>query len=116
MLMVVFGTLDAMVSELKQRGVKDVRVAALHGRRTSEVGKDRLRVDLMTCYVNVDGLLPDGIVARYKKVVFDGIAPIGNAERHKEIGRDLEAARDGITTGLQDVHNMGVRAGHYEDL
>ena len=78
---VVFGELDEMLSELREREIHEVRVAALYDERYSKEGIPFLKV-----YVTVQALLAQQLYgpheritaylcAYYEKVTFKGIKP-----------------------------------------
>ena len=105
---VVFGDLSDMIDELKEKRVKELRVAALYDTRHTEQGIPMLRV-----YVNVNAWLGDGLYAQYQEVTFNDIKPAFEEERKsrfeeqhtKYVEMKCQLAGEGFT----------IRSGHFED-
>lgn len=111
MLTVAFGRLEDMIVELIDKGVEEVRVTTRHDTKLSAGERT---IHFRRCYVNVDALLPDRVVARYQNVVFDGPLPPGHHDRCKRIGRDLEAACERVKLNLAQRGDFTLRTGHFE--
>jgi len=111
---VVFGTLDDMMLELRDKGVKEVRVDTLYDKKYGSHGVAFLRL-----YVNVDAVLPDiaafhGVPCRYQFVTYDGLNPMGDVEKGRELREDNKAAYEKLKSQLAE-EGFAVRAGHFED-
>jgi len=113
---VVFGTLEDMVSELKEKGVKEVRVDALYDKKYSQQTPG---VAFLRLYVNVDAVLPDraslyGVPSRYQEITYDGINPMGDVEKGRELREANKEAYEKLKSQLAE-EGFTVRAGHFED-
>lgn len=115
----MFGDLEEMLSELKEKEIRDVRVEALYDERYSKEGIPFLKV-----YVTVQALLPQHLygpherVTAYlytccKKVTFKGIKPFTKEELKSIFDENLRA-KDEVTSHLNEA-GFRVRAGHFRD-
>lgn len=116
---VVFGELEEMLSELREKEIRDVRVEALYDERYSKEGIPFLKV-----YVTVQALLSQHLYgpheritaylyACYEKVTFRGIKPFAKDEIKSVFDENLKA-KDGITSHLVEA-GYSVRAGHFRE-
>jgi hypothetical protein len=116
---VVFGDLEEMLSELKEKEIRDIRVEALYDERYSKEGIPFLKV-----YVTVQALLPQHLYgphnsviaylnACYEKVTFKGIKPFTKEEMKPIFDENLKA-KDEIASRLPEA-GFTVRAGHFRE-
>ena len=116
---VIFGDMDEMLSELKEREIFEVRVAALYDERYSKEGIPFLKV-----YVTVQALLPQFLYgpheritaylyAYYEKVTFRGVKLFAKEETKSIFDENLKA-KDEITSHLVEA-GFSVRAGHFRE-
>jgi hypothetical protein len=116
---VVFGNLEEMLSELKEKEIRDVRVEALYDERYSKEGIPFLKV-----YATVQALLPQHLYgpherviaylyACYEKVTFKGIKPFTKEEMKSVFDENLRA-KDEIANCLTEA-GFTVRAGHFRE-
>ncbi len=114
---VVFGDLEEMLSELKEKEIKDVRVEALYDERYSKEGIPFLKV-----YVTAQALLPQHLYGPheritaylhtyYEKVTFKGIKPFTKEEMKPIFDENLKAKGE-IASSLEEA-GFRVRAGHF---
>lgn len=116
---VVFSELDEMLSELREREIFEVRVAALYDERYSKEGIPFLKV-----YVTVQALMAQQLYgphekitaylyAYYEKVTFKGIRLFSEEEIKSVFDKNLKA-KDEIKNQLKEL-GFTVRAGHFQE-
>ena len=116
---VVFGELDEMLSELREREIHEVRVAPLYDETCSKEG-----VPFMKVYVTVQALFSQQLYgphekitaylyACYEKVTFKGIKPFTKEEMKSIFDENLRA-KDEMASRLEEA-GFRVRAGHFRD-
>jgi len=116
---VVFGDLDEMLSELREREIFEVRVAPLYDERYSKEGIPFLKV-----YVTVQALFSQqlygphervtvNLVGYYERVTFRGIKPFSKEEIEPLFNKNLEAEEE-IKNHLREMR-FTVRGGHFRE-
>jgi len=105
---VVFGDLDEMLSELREKEIRDVRVEALYDERYSKQGVPFLKV-----YVTAQALLSPTLYACYEKVSFKGIKPLVKEELQAIFDKNLKAMQE-LKEHLKK-ERFWVRGGHFEE-
>ena len=116
---VVFGDLNEMLSELKEREIFDVRVEALYDERYSKEGVPFLRM-----YVAVQALLAQQLYgphekvtaylyAYYEKVTYKGIKPFSKDELRSRFDDNLKA-KEKIRSHLAES-GFTARAGYFKE-
>ena len=116
---VVFGDLEDMLSELKEKEIRDVRVEALYDERYSKEGIPFLKV-----YVTAQALLPQHLYspdervtaylyAYYEKVTFEGIKPFTKDEMKSVFDENLRT-KDEIANRLTEA-GFTLRAGYFRE-
>jgi hypothetical protein len=116
---VIFGDMDEMLSELKEREIFEVRVAALYDERYSKEG-----ISFLKAYVTIQALMSQHLYgpheriaaylyAHYEKVTFRSIKPFTKDEIKSVFDENLKA-KDGITSHLVQA-GFSVRAGHFRE-
>lgn len=116
---VVFGDLDGMLSELREKEIKDVRVEALYDERYSKQGIPFLKV-----YVTAQALLPQHLYGphekatfylygHYEKVTFKDVKPFSKEELKSIFDENLKA-REEIRSHLVES-GFTVRAGCFKE-
>jgi len=116
---VVFGELDEMLSELREREIHEVRVAPLYDETCSKEG-----VPFMKVYVTVQALLAQQLYGPhekvtvylygyYERVTFKGIKPFTKEEMKSFFDKNLKAKEE-ITHYIVES-GFTVRGGHFEE-
>jgi len=100
----MFGKLDAMLSELKEKQISEVRIEALYDEQYDKRGVPFLKV-----YV----LISPTLCASYERVTFRGLKPV-DEQNVKEIFEKLEEASDEIKNSVKDA-SFTVRCGYFQD-
>ncbi len=103
---VIFGDMDEMLSELKEREIFEVRVEALYDERYSKEG-----IPLIKVYVTVQALLPQCLYACYERIAFNGVKPFTKDEINSIANENLKM-KDEITSRVKEA-GFTVRAGHF---
>jgi hypothetical protein len=116
---VIFGDMDEMLSELKEREIFEVRVEALYEERYSKEG-----IPLIKVYVTVQALLPQSLYACYERVTFKGVKPSSfwkkldggfspfTKDEMNSIANENLRMKDEITSRVKEA-GFTVRAGHF---
>ncbi len=116
---VMFGDLDEMLSELREKEIRDVRVEALYDEQYSKQGIPFLRV-----YVTVQALMVQQLYgphekitaylyAYYERVTFRGIKPLVKEELQTIFDKNLKAMQE-LKEHLKK-ERFWVRGGHFEE-
>ena len=116
---VVFGNLEEMLSEIKEKEIRDIRVEALYDEGYSKEGIPFLKV-----YVTVQALMPQYLhgphekitaylYACYKRVTFKGIKPFSKGEMKSIFDKNLEVEEE-VKSHLVESGFI-VRAGHFSE-
>jgi len=115
---VIFGDMDEMLSELKEREIFEVRVEALYDERYSKEG-----IPLIKVYVTVQALLPQCLYA-CERVTFKGVKPSSfwkkldggfspfTRDEINSIAKENLRMKDEIASRLKEA-GFRVRAGHF---
>jgi len=103
---VAFGDLEEMLSELKEKEIRDVRLEALYDERYSRQGIPFLKV-----YVTVQALLSPTLYACYEKATFEGVKPFSKEEMKSIFDRNLKSEEE-IKDHLVKSR-FWVRGGHF---
>jgi len=108
---VIFGDMDEMLSELREREIFEVRVEALYDERYSKEG-----IPLVKVYVSAQALLPQsprtrGLYACYERVTFKGVKPFITDEMNS-IAKENLRMKDEIASRLKEA-GFTVRAGYF---
>jgi len=116
---VVFGELNELLSELKEKEIYDVRIEALYDERYSKQGIPFLKV-----YVTAQALLPQhfygphervtaNLVGYYERVTFKGIKPFTKEELKSIFDNNLNAKEE-VEDHLRDAGFI-VRTGFFKE-
>jgi len=116
---VVFGDLEEMLSELREREIFEVRVAPLYDERYSKEG-----IPLLKVYVTVQALFSQqlygphervtaNLVGYYERVTFKGIKPFTKEEMKSIFDKNLKAEEE-VKSHLMES-GFVVRAGHFSE-
>jgi hypothetical protein len=105
---VIFGDLDEMLSELREKEISDVRIEALYDERYSKQGVPFLKV-----YVTAQALLSPTLYAYYERVTFRGVKPFSKEELRSLFDENLEAKEE-IKEHVADSR-FWVRSGHFQE-
>ena len=105
---VVFGDLEEMLEELKEKEISDVRVEALYDKTCSKEG-----VPLLKVYVTAQALLSPTLYAYYEKITFRGIQPFPK-EEVKSLFEKNRQEKEEIEKQIREA-KFWVRAGHFEE-
>ena len=105
---VVFGDLDEMLSELREKEIFDVRIEALYGERYSKQGIPFLKV-----YVTAQALLSPTLYAHYERVTFTGVKPFSKEELKSLFDENLKAKEE-IKERVAESR-FWVRGGHFAE-
>ena len=116
---VVFGDLNEMLSELKEREIFEVRVAPLYDERYSKEGIPFLKV-----YVTAQALMAQQLYgpreritaylySYYEKVTFKGIKPFTKEEMRSIFNKNLKVEEE-VKSHLVESGFI-VRAGHFSE-
>lgn len=102
----IFADLDEMISELREKGIKEVRIEPLYDKRLPN------GMPIIRLYVNVHALL-HGLCCEHQEVIFKGVELLVKEEMKEKFDRNLERC-DEIKAELTESGFI-VRAGHFED-
>jgi len=116
---VVFGDINEMLLELKEREIFDVRVEALYDETYSKEG-----IPFLKLYVTAQALLPQCfygpherittcLYAYYERVTFKGIKPFVKEELESLFDKNLKAKGE-VKSHLVES-GFTVRAGHFRE-
>jgi len=105
---VIFGDLDEMLKELKEKEISDVRVEALYDRTCSKEG-----VPLLKVYVTAQALLSPTLYACYEKITFKGVLPFPKEEVRSLFEKNKQVKEE-IERQIKEA-KFWVRAGHFEE-
>jgi len=116
---VVFGDLEEMLSELKEKEIRDIRVETLYDERYSKEG-----IPFLKLYVTVQALLPQHLYGPheritaylytyYEKATFKGIKPFAKEELKSVFDENLRT-KDEIKSRLNEA-GFAVRAGYFRE-
>ena len=105
---VMFGDLDEMLSELKEKEIRDVRVEALYDEKYSKQG-----IPLLKVYVTAEALLSPTLYACCERVTFKGVKPFSKEEMKSIFDENLKAMEE-IRNRLAEAR-FWVRGGHFEE-
>jgi hypothetical protein len=104
---VVFGDLDEMLCELREKEIFDVRIEALYDERCSKQG-----IPLLKVYVTVQALLSPTLYAYYEKVTFRGVKPFSKEELESVFDKNLKAKEE-IKKRVAESR-FWIRGGHFQ--
>ena len=105
---VVFGDLDEMLRELKEKEIFEIRVAALCDEIHSKEG-----VPFFKVYVAVQALLSPTLFAYYEQLVFKGIKPFKKEELRSLFEKNLQTKEE-LEERLREADFI-IRAGHFQE-
>ena len=105
---VMFGDLDEMLSELREKEIRDVRVETLYDEKYSKQG-----IPLLKVYVTAQALLSPTLYAYYEKVAFKGVKPFSKEELKSLFDKNLKAKEE--IKGHLVQSRFWVRGGHFEE-
>jgi hypothetical protein len=105
---VVFGDLDEMLSELREKEISDVRIEALYDERYSKQG-----IPLLKVYVIAQALLSPTLYAYYERVTFRGVKPFSKEELKSLFDENLKAKEE-IKEHVAESR-FWVRSGHFQE-
>ena len=88
-LKVVFGNLDEMIAELKEKEITEVRVDALFREKRIEHG-----IFILKAFVTAGALLKNGLVGHFERVIFKNVRPLREEEIEPIIQETLEAEKE----------------------
>ncbi len=104
----IFGDLDAMLSELKEKDISEVRIETLYDER-----QDKRGIPFLRLFVTVDALISATLYAHFERVTFRGIKPADD-KKVKEIFQQLEAVEDEIKNRVK-ADSFTIRCGYFQD-
>jgi hypothetical protein len=123
---VAYGDLEEMLSELKEKEIRDVRLEALYDERHSKQSIPFLKV-----YVTAQALLSATLYASYERVTFRGIKPLVKVELLEKVPSkfaqafskldELQAVFDRNLKAMQELkeylkkERFWIRGGHFEE-
>ena len=105
---VVFGDLDEMLSELREKEILDVRIEALYDERYSKQG-----IPFLKAYVAAQALLSPTLYAYYERVTFRGVKPFSKEELKSLFDQNLKAKEE-IKKHVAKSR-FWVRSGHFQE-
>jgi len=85
-LRITFGQLDEMLAELKEKGIKELRVDALFKEKKTE----NPGILLLKAFVTVGAILKDSIIAHFEEVVFKNLKPLRKEDLEPIIRQTLQ--------------------------
>jgi len=108
-LRIVFGKLDEMIAELKEKEIKELRIDALfQEKKTNNHG-----VFAFKAFVTLGAVLRDGLVAQFEEVVFQNLKPFGKEGLEPIIRQTLQAENQ-IKQNLAE-QGFSVRNGYFAE-
>jgi len=105
---VVFGELDEMLSELKEKNVNEVRIEALY-----DESYDKHGVPFLKLYVTVQALLTPTLYAHHEQVTFWGIKPF----KEEEVNQIFKKQRENKEEIKKKISEKGftIRCGYLKE-
>jgi len=107
-LKIVFGNLEEMLAELKEKEITEIRVDALFQERGVNQG-----LVVFKAFVTVGAILENASVGHFEKVIFKNLRPFRN-EEVEQIIRDTLKAENEIKQSLA-AENFTVRNGYFAE-
>jgi hypothetical protein len=89
-LKVVFGELEEMLSELKEKEITEVRVDALFQEKNTE----NQGILFLKAFVSVGAMLKKGLVAHFEEVIFKNLKPLLKQDVEPVIRQTLQAENE----------------------
>jgi len=72
---ITFASLDEMISEMKEKGVSEVRLSPMYEERYSKSG-----LPLLKLLITVQAIASPQIILHFEKITFRGIKPLSKEE------------------------------------